>query len=302
MTADQIAARTGARQHGLLTLGQARAAGLSYRQVRSRVAAGRLTPVRPRVFRFAGTRPSWEAEVLAAVLSADCRAVASHATAAALLGLQRVESCGRLEVTVQRPDQPRGLGGVLVHRTASLDPADVRSVRGVPCTSAARTVVDLAARLDLDPLRSLVDDVLFDELATRDEVHRRAVALARGRGGIEVVADVTRPGAEEAFRSWLEREAARVLAEAGVPPPRWNLPVEDHHGKIGVVDAQWPEARLVVELDGLRFHRTEQQRRADRARDRRLGLAGYLVLRFTWSDVRARPAMVAAQVREGLAR
>lgn len=302
MTADQIAARTGARQHGLLTLGQARAAGLTDRQVRSRIAAGRLTPVRPRVYRFAGVRPSWEAEVLAAVLSAGRRAVASHATAAALLGLGRVESCGRIEVTVLRPDNPRGLGGVLVHRSVRLDPADACGVRGVPCTSAARTVIDLAARLDPDPLRALVDDVLYDELARRNELHRRAVTLARGRGGVEVVVGLTRPGAEEAFRSWLEREAARVMTEAGVPSPRWNQPVADRHGKVGAVDAQWPEARLVVELDGLRFHRTEQQRRADRARDRRLGLAGYLVLRFTWSDVRTRPAMMVAQVREGLAR
>jgi len=147
-----------------------------------------------------------------------------------------------------------------------------------------------------------LDDVLFDELAARAELHRRALALLRGRGGVEVVVDLTRPGAGEAFRSWLEREAARILGEAGVPPPRWNQPIADRHGRVGEVDAQWPEARLVVELDGLRFHRTEQQRRADRARDRRLGLAGYLVLRFTWSDVRTRPAMVVAQVREGLAR
>jgi len=165
-----------------------------------------------------------------------------------------------------------------------------------------RTVVDLAARLDPDPLRALVDDVVFDGLAAPDDLHRRAVALARGRGRVDVVADVTRPGAHEAFRSWLEREAARVLAEARLPPPRWHLPVADRHGEVGVVDAQWPEARLVVELDGLRFHRTEQQRRADRARDRRLGLAGYLVLRFSWSDVRTRPAVMVAQVREALAR
>lgn len=184
MTADQLAARTGARQHGLLTLGQARTAGLTDRQIRTRVTTGRLTPVRPRVYRFAGTRPSWEAEVLAAVLGAGCRAVASHATAAALLGLARVESCGRLEVTVQRPDQPRALGGVLVHRTTTLDPADLLSVRGVPCTSASRTVVDLAALLEPDQLRALVDDVLFDELAVRKQLHRRAVALARGRGGV----------------------------------------------------------------------------------------------------------------------
>lgn len=272
MTADRLAALTGARQLGLLTLGQARAAGLNDRQVRSRIVAGRLTgpahglPLRGDPSDLGG---------------GGARCGARHG--------------------LPRGGVPRH-GGVLVHRTAVLDSADLRTVRGVPCTSAARTVIDLAARLDADPLRQLVDDVVFDELAGRAALHRRAEALARGRGGVDVVLGLTRPGAEEAFRSWLEREAARVLAEAAVPAPRWNLPVADRHGTIGVVDAEWPEARLILELDGLQFHRTGQQRRADRARDRRLGLASHLVLRFTWSDGRSHPATLLAQVREGLAR
>lgn len=296
---DRDAAVLATRQDGLLSLRQCREVGLTRSQVTSRVARGRWEQIRPGVSRIRGTRPTWAGQVLAAVLAAGPGAVASHATAARLLGLQRAPVPEAVEITVPRPRHPR-LAGVAVHQSRELSPLDLVRVGAVLCTSGPRTLVDLGSRLGDDLLTALVDDAVFGGVAERGAVHRRAAELAAGRGGSGVLIRLTAPDAGETFRSWLEREAARALHEAGVPEPEWNVVVTDGQGVVGEVDACWRVARVVVEFDGLRFHSSDEQRRADRARDRRLTLAGYRVLRYTWLDVRRRPEMVATQIGEAL--
>jgi very-short-patch-repair endonuclease len=297
--ADQRAGRIAARQHGLVALRQAREAGLTDRQVRARVASGRWQPVRARVYRLNGHRPSWTAAVHAAVLAAGPDAVASHRSAALLHGLRQAPAPDLHEVTVPAPRHPR-LGDVAVHRTLALPDRDRCRVRGVPCTTGARTLVDLAALLDRDALTALVDEAVFDQVVARGVLHGRALAMAGGRGGVDLLVRLTAPGAAPVFRSWLEREGDRVLRAGRLPAPRWNVSVEDRRGVIGIVDASWRAERVVLELDGLRFHASDEQWRKDRGRDRRLALAGWRVLRYTWLDVRQRPAALVAEVAEAL--
>jgi very-short-patch-repair endonuclease len=78
--------------------------------------------------------------------------------------------------------------------------------------------------------------------------------------------------------------------------------VHDERGLIGVVDAVFTAERLVVELEGLRFHTTPEQRGNDAARFNRLGMAGWLPLRYTWLDVVRQPGAVAGELRQALAR
>ena len=97
---------------------------------------------------------------------------------------------------------------------------------------------------------------------------------------------------EPGTREELERRFARLVQEAGLSRPLFNTLVEGYE-----VDAYWPDAKLIVELDGYEFHRTRKSFEADRQRDATLLLAGYRVVRFTWRQLTRQPHAVIATVR-----
>lgn len=226
------------------------------------------------------------------------RAVISHASAARYHGFHRVREPAVGEVTVPLSSR-RTPAGVVVHVTRHLPAVDVLSVGGLRYTSAARTVCDLAAGQDAWETLALVDDAVAAGASPR-WLHQRAAALAGGRTGVALVREATCPGASRTFRSWLERVAADVYRAAALPEPEWNVPVHDAAGLVGVVDALWPEWRVVSEKEGLRFHTAPAQRRADARRFNRLAGAGYAYRRFTWHDVVHRPVEVATTVARAL--
>lgn len=284
------------KRHGLFTIAHARACGVDDRMRRRMEAAGAIERVHPRVFRFTGSGWTWEARQVAAVLACGSGATASHAGAARLLGLP-VPS-GRPEVTVATRGYPR-LDGVRVHRTRALDPGDVTRAHGVACTTGSRTLIDLAGRLTPERRIALVDEAICAGAASRANLHARAVALAPGRRGVATLADVTRPGAEGAFWSRLERRFGAGIRAAGLPSPEYNSPIRIR-GRLRYVDALWRRWLVVVELHGLRFHDAPAQRRADSERQNELTLAGYRCLVFTWQDVFADMPRVAATVANAL--
>ncbi|MDP8977438.1 MAG: type IV toxin-antitoxin system AbiEi family antitoxin domain-containing protein [Actinomycetota bacterium] len=285
-------------QHGLVTTSQAGAVGVSRRRLHSMRAGGQLVRAHRGVYRFTGTVATRQAQVLAAVLAAGPRAVVSHQTAAALLGLGRLGEPDLVHVCLQ-DTTPQRVEGVTVHRTVDMPPCDVTDVVGVPVTSGARTLVDLAAVLGREDLTALTDDAVCAGVAPRPWLYRRARALRPGRAGVQRLLTLTAPGAEGTFRSWLERRAGALIAAHGLPQPRWNVPVHDGDGLIGIVDALYGD-RLVLEFEGLRFHTTPRQRRADADRFNRLQLVPLLVQRFTWLDVVEQPTRVVARIRHSL--
>ncbi|MBW3602394.1 MAG: DUF559 domain-containing protein [Actinobacteria bacterium] len=286
-------------QHGLFTGTQARGLGVTRRMAERRVAGGEWCNVERGVYRIAGAPPRREAEVLAAILATNVRSVASHATAAHLLGLHRVGPVVSIELCALGTTLPLRRG-VRVHRTRRLEPCDTCVVEGVPVTSGARTLVDLAARLDAATLTALVDDAICAGRTSGSWLYRRAVALRGGRRGVGRLIRLTAEGAEGTFRSWLERRAAWVLRSGGIRRPRWNVPVYDRRGMIGLVDALFPPERVVVEFEGMRFHTTPEQRERDAARFNRLVMGGYTALRYGWSDVVEQPGRLITEVRHAL--
>lgn len=290
----QIQSRAAA-QHRLISRRQAYEAGLSPRQVRYRVRTGAWQEVRPDVFQVDGRdAEGWHAVVMGAVLAVP-GAVASHRTA---LWLADVARLGRPEeIDISAPNgRTAVLEGVVVHQHRRLDACDTRILAGIPTTTCERTIIDLAAGLCLSDRLDLVDAAICDGKARRKVLHRRAGELRRGRAGLAAVIAATAPDAAKNFRSWLEAEADRRWAARGLPPPRWNVPLRDERGRIGIVDAVFADGLVVVELDGLRFHRTPAQRRADNERDRRLALSGRIALRYTYLDIMERPDEVVAEI------
>lgn len=169
-------------------VGQAQlvALGLSARAIRYRIVAGRLVRLHRGVFAVGHDAVSADGRRLAAVLACGSGAVLSHRSAAALWGLRPY--AGRPEVSI--PSQAcRSVPGVAIHRSRSLVSADVMAVEGIPCTTVARTLVDLAARGDRPGLIAAITRA--EELRVYDGAKVEAVLeRARGKRGARLLRSV----------------------------------------------------------------------------------------------------------------
>lgn len=275
-----------------MTAQELRAAGLTPKAVAVRRQAGRLHPLHPGVDAVGHLALGPDALALAAVLACGPGAVLSHLSAAVLWELLRAIA-GPVHV-LRTGTHRRGPAGVRLHRAVELRPADVRVLRGVPVTSPARTLLDLAATIDDDGLLARA----LDEARARRLVGRKELArmIGTGRPGTASLRRALLDG-PTFTRSEAERRLLTVVRAAGLERPRTNVRIAGFE-----VDALWPGARLVVEVDGYVFHSGRRAFEHDRLRDQRLQATGYRVLRFTWRQLTERPEAVAATLGAALAR
>ena len=224
---------------------------------------------------------------MAAVLAHWPRAVLSHRSAAALLGL-RPTARGRVEVTVRgRGTRPRT--GIQVHH-AALRPDEATTHDGIPVTLPGRTLVDLAGVLSADQLRRALEQA--EILRVLDTAALRSAARGRrGARALTALLDEREIGIRHT-RSELEQRFLEFLRYAGLPLPETNVPL-DVGGRSIEVDCLWRDPRLVVELDGLGTHQTLRRFEGDRERDRALATAGLTVVRITWRQLQLQSAGLA---------
>lgn len=130
--------------------------------------------------------------------------------------------------------------------------------------------------------------------------HARAVALRPGRGGLGALIAATAPDAPAIFRSWLERYSAQMFAAAGLRGFRYNVEVRDDGQLVAILDVYWDEARLPVELDGMRVHAPANAAREDRRRTNRLRKLGISPLHSTYLDVLEEPERVLGEITQAL--
>src|SRR5207302_39175 len=139
-------------QHGLITRDNARLAGVSEKQLRTLVDRGLLERITPQLFRTTGSVRTWHQRLMAAVLNAGPGAVASHETGAALW---RVPGFSPWQLEVSRPAGRRVRHPLaIVHHTLYLPDHHVRVVEGIPVTSPARTLFDIAGSSGVHPMRA----------------------------------------------------------------------------------------------------------------------------------------------------
>lgn len=231
---------------------------------------------------------------MAAVLASGPEAVLSHHSAAMLWGV-RSYSERAIEVTVPH----KSTSSKQICRRFSVLPADERTVEaGIPVTSVPRTIFDLAASESVDMVENLLREQehlqLWDELSLPHLLER----YPGKRGVRKVRAALERleeePGGRQ--RSKLEERFAAFLRKHRLPLPRFNDWILVA-GKRYEVDCHWPGTGLIVELDGWEGHKTRTAFRDDRARDRKLKVAGYTVTRITWNQLDDEPEAVAADLR-----
>jgi hypothetical protein len=232
---------------------------------------------------------------MAAVLACGPEAMLSHHSAAALWELRPT---ARSAVDVTAPGRTRhGRPGITFHPVRRLDPVDRARLDGVPVTTVARTLFDLAEVLaprQLERAFEQAERLRLLDLRAINNLARRS----RGRHGLRALSALLAERREPApaTRSELERRFLDLCHTAGLPRPAVNIVVSGLE-----VDAVWPDQRLVVELDGHAFHHTRAAFERDRLRDATLQLAGYRVLRVTHRRLEREPATVAETVRALLA-
>lgn len=217
-------------------------------------------------------------------------AVLSHESAARRLGIDLVHAGGD-HLTVPRDRSRRRVEGWRVHRR-DCAPHEIRVVDGLSQTAPVRTVHDLARTLPLGEALAAAESAVRAKQVTADDL---TAALEASTG-----AWAERPRTVAALLapadSVLESLAAALFHEAGLTPRR-QFDISDPHGQpVATVDFCWPEARLVVEVDGFAFHSDREAYRRDRKRLNALAQRGWRVLRLTWEDVVGHPAVAVALV------
>jgi very-short-patch-repair endonuclease len=279
-----------ARQHGVVSLRQLVAMGLGAGAIKHRIALGRLHPLYRGVYAVGHRSLRREAWWVAAVLAAGPDAVLSHRSAAALWAMRH---SGRTTVEVTAPRKLKPRAGLEAHRIA-LPPDEVTVRDGIPVTTPARTLFDLAAVVPAHQVEAAFNEAEYRRLTSPVSLD---VLLARypGRRGTRVltrVLDDHRRNGETRTRSELERCFLSLLDAHGLPRPKINRVGDD-----GELDARWPEEKLIVECDGFAAHGTRKAFEADRARDRALVVAGWRVIRLTWRQLTTEPDAIAEQLR-----
>lgn len=215
---------------------------------------------------------------MAAVLACGPGAVLSHGSAAALWGVLP-ERGGTIEVAVPTASARR-YAGVRVHRREGLGSADVTRHMGIPVTTLVLTLIDLASSLHLAQLERAVNEA--DRLDLIDPSSLRAALEAyAGRAGVARLRELLDRRTFRLTDSDLERLFLPLVSQVGLPLPLTRQRLNGFR-----VDFFWPDLRLVVETDGLRYHRTPSQQARDQVRDQAHLAAGFTPLRFTHAQVR----------------
>lgn len=280
------------KQHGVISRDQLRRLGMSDSAIAHAIRIGRLH----RVFRgtFALTpQISRRGRLSAAILACGKGAVISHRSAGALLGLL---SDGPAVIdTIPPHERGRQINGVRFHRVRAPRRVEIGTVDGIPCTSPARTLVDLAGTVGDWTLRSC-----FERAAQRKILDIPAIeaSMDPGRRGVKSLrglVDEWRRAAPVAkkgkLKSPLEAKVLPLILRRNLATPLLNAPVEIANGRIEV-DFLWPEHRFALEADSRDFHGTEVAFERDRWRDRELFRVGYSTLRVTHQQAERETAAV----------
>lgn len=300
---DRSLAAQAAEQHGLFSVQQVRASGLSHAAASRRLSSGRWLSVHRGVYRVAGTPETWHGRMMAATLAAGEDSMASHRSARRLWALGKTtEFC---EIVVPY-DHERRLRGVGIHRCNLLLPVDRRVVESIPVTGPELTLLQLGSILPPWTIDGLVDDAINRGLTILPKLRWRLKELGKqGRNGCGVLREVldARDPEAAAAATKLERALHRIVKHSSLPNPQLQHVIRAPDGRfIGRVDAAWPEHRVVVEAEGAEWHAALKHWAKDMERQNDLEAHGWSVFRFSYWQVIADPDYVLRTLTSRLSR
>jgi very-short-patch-repair endonuclease len=289
---ERAIARVAARQDNVITHDQLFEAGLGRGAIARRLQARTMQSMHRGVYLLGAAPPTPMARARAAVMACGEGAVLSHRSAAEMLGLL-AQSDRAIEVTVVGRN-PGSHAGIKLHRPRALARHDVTDMRGIPVTTVARTICDLAATEPANEVEHAYQEALYRRIVT----DRRMAAILdrepRRKGAPVIRALIENP---TLTRSERERTLLRLLARAQLPRPLTNVRL---HGYL--VDAYWPEHRLIVEFDGWRAHGHRNAFETDRKRDQVMLAHGIRSMRVTDRHLIHEPVALTARIAMTLSR
>lgn len=289
-------------QHGVMHRRDLAELKLKRHPFRRLVEQGFLTAVDTDVFAVGAVPDSWHRQLMAGALQLGDQAYATGEASAALHGFDTFRP-GKVEFLVPARQRNRTVAVGRVRSTsAPILPDDVDRKDGIPCTSPARTIFDLASVVSRKRLEHAIDSALRDGLVTEPELLEVLTRLRRsGRNGVTRLEEALGIAHGPVAHSVLERRFLRLAAQHGLPTPRSQVVHLDAEQRfVARVDFQF-EHEVIAEVDGHRFHSTRAQRQRDNERRNALMRQGYCILVFTYEDVRDRQQYVAREVRAALA-
>ncbi len=285
-------AELAARQHGVVGRSQLVKLGFDRSAIDRRVNAGRLHPVFRAAYAVGHLRLASRGRWLAAVLAAGEGAVGSHQVAGAIWEILRWNGVPHVTVPRKLPQRP----GLVIHR-CRLATDEMTTRDGLPVTTVARTLLDLAAVLPRHRLERALREAEYRRYADSPSLSELLKRHRGGRGTATLRAILTHHRLGESItRSELEDRFLSLVAESNLPLPAVNMPVQIG-GRWIEVDCAWLARRVIVELDGHAAHSTRRAFEDDRERDRLLQVAGWRVVRVTWRQLHERPSGVVADLR-----
>jgi very-short-patch-repair endonuclease len=294
---DHLIAAIAGEQYGVVSRRQLLDVGLGPGAVHSRVRRLGLHPLHRGVYAVGHPALVPLAREMAALLAYGPGAVISHRSAGALWRIVGPDGLDNAPVDLTLP---RGAGrsraGVRVHRARRLAQDDVRLLQRIPLTAPCRTLLDLAEVVNVRELESAYCEAIVRRLVSEAAL-RRTLRNSEGRRGIGPLTMLLDGQAGLSLtRSQAEENMLALVRDAGLPTPQVNIRVHGH-----LVDFLWRRERVVVEVDGYRFHSSRVAFERDRVRDAELEEAGLWVIRVTWRQLTERPFGVVARLARALA-
>jgi len=279
------------KQHGIVTRAQLLGLGLSRRGIEHRIARGRLHPVGRGIYAVGRPELTQQGRWMAAVLAAGGPGTAalSHSSAAALFKIG-VEQAAGIEISRCSPDPVR-VPGIRVHRRPALRDGWYGFYEGIPITSPVQTLIDLATRHDTQRMERAMNEADRLGLVRTDDL-RKALDGHPGEPGVARLRGIIDRATFRYTRSELERAFLPLARRAGLPAPRTSVWVNEYE-----VDFFVAELGLVIETDGLTYHRTPAEQKKDRERDQAHTAAGLTQLRFTHGQIKYEPDRVLRVLR-----
>jgi very-short-patch-repair endonuclease len=290
------------RQAGAFSWSQARGCGFGKATVGRRVRSGRWERVHPGVNVIAGTPRTRVRDLWVAVLAVGPDAVISHESAALVHGAERLAH-RPVTLTVPHGSHHR-LRGLVVHQIGDVARRHRTRVEGLPVVTAARAVVDLGSRLSVERLGDVADDLVQARATSWPAIGAVFSDVVRpGKPGMVAVATLLdeRGGDDVPAQSRLEQALLTALAAGGLSAPVRQMPLPGRGLRRALADAAYPDARIVLEADGRRYHQRLADMRRDRERDAQVVKAGWVPLRFVYEQIVVDPAGVCADVAEARA-
>jgi very-short-patch-repair endonuclease len=274
-------------QHGVVGRSQLQAIGLTERMIRTRVAHGGLSRLHRGVYAVGHRALTVESRWMAAVLAHGPKAVLSHRSAGQLWGLY---PRSEIEPEVTAPGSYKRKSGTVAHR-GSLPPDEVGRMWGIPVTSVARTMFDLAGMLTEREVERAWNEMEVREFKVRLSVPD-LIARYPGRPGVRLLDRLARGEAVGITRNDLEEAFLALIDRHGLPRPRMNAHLAIR-GRFFEIDCLWEDRKVAIELDGGAAHGTSQAFQKDRERDRILAAERYTTARITWDQIARMPEEVA---------